>query len=64
MNIINLYDAVKGKASSFVTINMLTLSVGLRNEESDSTHATCGSKDETYITNGPDKEDIHNTKKC
>ena len=55
---------MKGKASSFVTINMLTLSVGLRNEESDSTHATCGSKEETYITNGPDKDDIHNTKKC
>jgi len=41
-------------------IDMLTLSVGIRNEASDNTHATRGSKEETHITNGPDKEDIHN----
>jgi len=62
LDIINLCDAVKEKASSFVTINMLTLSVGIRDDESDNTHATCGSKEETHITDGPDKEDIHNTK--
>jgi len=41
---------------------MLTLSVGIRDDESDTTHATCSSKEETHITNDPDKEDIHNMK--
>jgi len=62
LDIINHCDAVKGKASSFGTINMLTLSVGIRDDESDTTHATCSSKEETQITNDPDKEDIHNMK--
>jgi len=53
LDIINLCDQVKRKASSFAMIDMVTLSVGLRKDESDTT--------QTLITHSGNRSGHHNT---